>query len=128
MPRPFVYVALALTAAMAFILGVTSGSRRAPVPAAAPAPAVEAVSEPPHDAILPSASAVAPPAAAPQPVRAAGLVNFADVAAVLNPAVVNIEATTRGGSRRRRPAEPSPFDEVNPAPQTPGVVRPQSGS
>jgi serine protease Do len=59
---------------------------------------------------------------------APGLVNFADVAESLNPAVVNIEATTRAGVRRRRAAEPGPFDDTNPAPQAPGVVRPQSGS
>ena len=63
-----------------------------------------------------------------QPRVAAGLVNFADVAESLNPAVVNIEATTRGGNRRRRPAEPSPFDDTTPAPPGPGIVRPQSGS
>jgi serine protease Do len=57
-----------------------------------------------------------------------GLVNFADVAESLNPAVVNIEATTRSGSRRRRGAEPSPFEDTNPAPQGPSSVRPQSGS
>ena len=60
--------------------------------------------------------------------HSAGLVNFADVAESLNPAVVNIEATTRAGSRRRRGAEPGPFDETNPAPQSPNAVRPQSGS
>jgi serine protease Do len=65
--------------------------------------------------------------AAAQPARSAGLVSFADIAESLNPAVVNIEATTRT-SRRRRPAEPSPFDETNPVPQVPGSVRPQSGS
>ena len=59
---------------------------------------------------------------------ASGLVNFADVAARINPAVVNIEATTRGGARRRRGAEIAPFDENNPVPQTPGTIRPQSGS
>ncbi len=63
-----------------------------------------------------------------RPAAAAGLVNFADVAESLNPAVVNIEATTRGGSRRRRTPEPTPFDETNPAPLGPGAVRPQSGS
>jgi serine protease Do len=57
-----------------------------------------------------------------------GLVNFADVAESLNPAVVNIEAITRAGSRRRRSQEPGPLDEANPIPQGPGIVRPQSGS
>jgi len=57
----------------------------------------------------------------------AGMVNFADVAESLNPAVVNIEATTRAG-RRRRSTESAPFDENNPLPQGPSAVRPQSGS
>jgi serine protease Do len=55
---------------------------------------------------------------------AAGLVNFADVAERINPAVVNIETTTRatgtGGRRRREPADDTP--------QGPSPVRPQSGS
>lgn len=61
---------------------------------------------------------------------AAVLPNFADVAARINPAVVNIEATTRGSAnRRRRNPEPLPFDESTPAPPPPpGVIRPQSGS
>jgi serine protease Do len=52
------------------------------------------------------------------------LVNFADVAERINPAVVNIEATTRstgtGGRRRREQAEGNP--------QNPSSIRPQSGS
>ena len=58
---------------------------------------------------------------------APGLVNFADVAESLNPAVVNIEATSRSG-RRRRTQETGTLDDANPAPQGPGLVRPQSGS
>ena len=121
MSRPFVLVALALTAVMAFLLGVTSGSLRAPEPRETASPQIELVTVPPQN---PAPA----PAVTAQPARAAGLVNFADVAAVLNPAVVNIEATTRGGRSRRRTSEPSPFDETNPPPQSPGLVRPQSGS
>jgi serine protease Do len=54
------------------------------------------------------------------------LVNFANVAELINPAVVNIEATTRGGEsarRRRSQLDAVPFDDD-------GIssVRPQSGS
>jgi serine protease Do len=128
--RPFVLVTLALTAVMAFLLGVTSGSLRAPSqPAAAPRAQMGEVVAPPasSEAPVPTTAAAAP--AVNRPVAVApGLVNFADVAESLNPAVVNIEATTRAGNRRRRAPESLPFDDTIPAPQTPGLVRPQSGS
>jgi len=57
-------------------------------------------------------------------------VNFADVAQRINPAVVNIEATTRNAeaARRRRPqTDSSPFDDGQGGPGSP-MVRPQSGS
>ena len=81
---------------MAFLLGVTSGSLRAPAPPAAPQSEMGFVTSPPdarapQSIPLPAASAIDRQAAAP------GLVNFADVAESLNPAVVNIEATTRAG-------------------------------
>ena len=112
---------------MAFLLGVTSAGLRPPA-SLPPAPSeMKPVSAPEEPGI-----ADAMPVPAITRVRATttapGLVNFADVAESLNPAVVNIEATTRGGNRRRRAAEPTPFEESNPAPQTPGTVRPQSGS
>ena len=53
-----------------------------------------------------------------------GVVNFADVAESINPAVVNIEATTRStglNGRRRR-------DQPEPNMQGPSSIRPQSGS
>ena len=112
---------------MAFLLGVTSGSLRAPATPAAPTAPLEFAASPrsrnPLEHPFRTCNAVVN-----RPAAAAGLVNFADVAESLNPAVVNIEATTRGGSRRRRAPEPTPFDETNPAPQGPGAVRPQSGS
>ncbi len=127
--RPFALVTLALTAVMAFLLGVTSGSLRAPVLPDTPPAQMEFAAAPSAN---PPVSQAEPAAAAPALNRpaahAAGLVNFADVAESLNPAVVNIEATTRAGSRRRRGSEPSPFDDTNPAPQGPSAVRPQSGS
>jgi serine protease Do len=126
--RPFALVTLALTAVMAFLLGLTSGSLRAPAPMATP-PSTMEFAPPPAPAPLTAQPAETPAPAINRPVASApGLVNFADVAESLNPAVVNIEATTRAGTRRRRPTEPSPFDDANPAPPGPGVVRPQSGS
>ena len=113
-------VTLALTAVMAFLLGVTSGGLRAPSP---PLPMEFVAPDPPPPVIETPTPAINRPVAI-----APGLVNFADVAESLNPAVVNIEAITRSGSRRRRTQEPSPFDDTNPVPQGPGVVRPQSGS
>src|SRR3989442_14479440 len=44
----------------------------------------------------------------------ASLVNFADVVERLNPAVVNIDTTTRGQSRRRRGARPALPDSPDP--------------
>src|SRR5688572_9659205 len=117
---------------MAFLLGVTSGSLRAPTPPES-APWAQAPPPPPGqpaDGLLstPTRATVAPATTATVPVAPAGLVNVADVAESLNPAVVNIEATTRAGGRRRRAAETLPFDDTSPAPQSPGLVRPQSGS
>ncbi len=125
--RPFTLVTLALTAVMAFLLGVTSGGLRAPVPVSTPPSATEFESStPPHQP--PTDAATVQPRATIRPAVSAGLVNFADVAESLNPAVVNIEATTRSSGRRRRAPEPGPLDEANPVPQSPGIVRPQSGS
>ena len=127
--RPFVLVTLALTAVMAFLLGVTSGSLRAPVlPDTPPAQMEFAAAPSANPPISRAEPAAAAPALSRPAAHAAGLVNFADVAESINPAVVNIEATTRAGSRRRRGSEPSPFDDTNPAPQSPNAVRPQSGS
>ncbi len=132
MTRPAVLVVLALTAMMAFLLGVTTGNLRAPVSRAeapAGAKADEMEMAPPAEARVTGAVQPAPPLAATAPaVIAPGMVNFADVAESINPAVVNIEATTRAGGRRRRVPEPAPFDENLPVPPGPPSVRPQSGS
>src|SRR5438874_7562102 len=94
--RAFTVVTLALATTIAFMIGliVARSAAQAPEPTLVTPPA----------AAQPAAPAM-PAVAAPAPTRqAAGLVNFADVAERMNPAVVNIEATTRGAdiSRRRR--------------------------
>ena len=100
MSRRFTLVTVVLTAVVAFLVGaiVAGGVARSAVSAGAPpkAAAVRAAARPGSAASLPS------------------LVNFADVVERINPAVVNIDATTRGrdGSRRRGrgPDAPDPFD------------------
>jgi serine protease Do len=126
--RPFALITLTLTAVMAFLLGVTSGGLRAPAPQPTPQSALEFAPVPTDTRVSASASVGPAPVATRANPPATGLVNFADVAENLNPAVVNIEATSRSGARRRRNADPGPFDESNPTPQAPGLVRPQSGS
>jgi serine protease Do len=119
MSRPFAFVSLALTAAMAFMIGLVVAGSVAPSAALSqPQRAVARTAMPTREEN---------PAATRQ---SSGLVNFADVAERINPAVVNIEATTRGGdsARRRRiqPDQGSPDDD----PAFPGgsSVRPQAGS
>ncbi len=103
MSRRFTLVTLALTAVVAFLVGAIvaggvvalGGRRRAPRQAPAPPARGRASPSAPGDG---------------------SLVNFADVVERLNPAVVNIDATTRGARQRRRrsaarpPEPPDPFD------------------
>ncbi len=138
MPRPFALVVLSLTAVTAFMVGliasgwsnwrseagirvdravsrsVDPGSNdRQPTDFAQPASRTSEAAP----------AQVAPPSAAPGALPP-GAINFADVAERINPAVVNIEASTRstgGGGSRRREAPDGP-------PVGPGSVRPQSGS
>jgi len=117
-PRPFVFVTIALTAAMAFMVGLMVTRSTTPPPA---------VFQPMR--IQPAPAAVVRSEVAPAR-QTADLVNFADVAERMNPAVVNIEATTRGtdtGRRRRAQPDQAPFEDGPAAPGVP-VVRPQSGS
>ena len=125
MSRSFALVTLALTAMLAFLVGLTTGSVRAPALPAAPASELE-LPPPPEPRMI--APAIAAPVVAARPAAAPGMVNFADVAESINPAVVNIEATSRTGGRRRRVAEPIPFDPNLPTPPGPSPIRPQSGS
>lgn len=95
MSRPFALVTLGLAATIAFLAGfITAGS----------VPAVPAVSQPAAPTLAPSA----PPAALPPPA------SFADIAALVNPSVVNISATARGRPTLELPEPPGPhrwFDE-----------------
>ncbi len=122
MSRSFGVVLLTLTAVMAFLLGITTGKVRTPAPATSAATDIEPQPEP---QIAPAINPPAQPAVMTPVVSAPGMVNFADVAESINPAVVNIEATSRSQNRRRRSVEPMPF-EGNP--QGPSSLRPQSGS
>src|SRR5436305_14584351 len=84
MSKRFTIVTVALTAVVAFLVGaiVAGGVARSTVAAG-----------PPAKAAVRSAPRVDGPN---------GLVNFADVVERINPAVVNIDATTRGRDPRRR--------------------------
>src|SRR3954454_3796161 len=107
MSRRFTFVSVALTAVIAFLVGaiVAGGVARSAVSAGAP--------NRPSTARLTAARTASGPATT-------SLVNFADVVERLNPAVVNIDTTTRNSGRRprmrgARPSDPpdqfdGPFD------------------
>ncbi|HEV3218089.1 MAG TPA: trypsin-like peptidase domain-containing protein [Vicinamibacterales bacterium] len=136
MSRPFVFVTLALTAAISFMVGLLVAV--SVVPASAPsapmtgsrawdrAPSASQPQAPTAGlaAVVHAGKAATPPVT--------GLVNFADVAESINPAVVNIEATARPGesaNRRRRPQPDSGLlDEGAPGLQNMPPLHPQSGS
>jgi serine protease Do len=102
MSRRFTFVTLALTAVVAFLVGAIVAGGFARPSVVAQAPTRRLVSGP--------AAADGNAARAPLP----PLVNFADVVERMNPAVVNIDATSSGSAsdagRRRRPALPDPPD------------------
>src|SRR3954447_141335 len=110
MSRRFTFVTIALTAVVAFLVGaiVAGGIRQSSISARAP------VSSGPTATPLRTAAGTVP----------ATLVSFADVVERINPAVVNIDATTRGTSsserRRRRQNYPDPpelFARPDPPPR-----------
>jgi serine protease Do len=94
MNRRFAFVTLCLTATTAFLVGLILAGSLTPAPARS-----GASTTPRLTTARPSSSA-------------GGLVNFADVAERINPAVVNIDATSRGRSRHwtTREEPESPFD------------------
>lgn len=102
MSRRFTIVTVTLTAVVAFLVGaiVAGGVARSAISAGAP---------------LKTSPAVRPALRAPGAAGLSPLVNFADVVERLNPAVVNIDTTTRATGRRRRGGArqadpPDPFD------------------
>src|SRR2546427_4701235 len=94
MSRRFTLVTVVLAAVVAFLVGaiVTGGLPRASVAARTAAQSVDL-----RSAARPSGG-----------VAAASLVNFAHVVERVNPAVVNIDATTKGGETRPRRPRPGP--------------------
>jgi serine protease Do len=85
MTRRFVVVTVCLTATIAFLIGlIVAGSMT-------PQPAISAPTAPAFSVRGRTAATLAPV-----------ISSFADVAERLNPAVVNIDATTRGSARSRR--------------------------
>ncbi len=98
MTRRFLVVTVCLTATVAFLIGLIVAGSMSPLPVASAQPQRLAASR------TSVASALA-----------ATTVSFADVAERLNPAVVNIDATSRGNRIRRRfgmqlPDSPDLFD------------------
>jgi serine protease Do len=118
MSRRFTVVTIALTAVVAFLVGaiVAGGVARSTMSAGAPAPTRAA-----RDVVRPSAVRLdAPP------------LSFADIVERINPAVVNIDATSRGRDPRRRrgrigpPDSPDPLD--GPDPGAPRGETPRRGA
>ena len=102
MSRRFTVVTVVLTAVVAFLVGaiVAGGLARSAISAGAPPPSATG-----RYAVRPATAPVA-----------ASSVNFADVVERINPAVVNIDATSRGRDVRRRrgrvgaPDSPDPLE------------------
>jgi serine protease Do len=90
MTRRFTAVTLGLTATVAFLVGLIVAGSFVPTPALS--------SDPRSSPALSAARRTAKPSAT------ATLVNFADVAERINPAVVNIDASSREAGSRRREA------------------------
>jgi serine protease Do len=98
--RRFAYFTVGLTACVSFLVGMVVTGSMSPSPATS-APTVSAVRTARDDR--------------PMMPGIAGVVNFADVAERLNPAVVNIDATSRRRGRpqgaNRTPARPELFED-----------------
>jgi serine protease Do len=93
MPRRFLLVTVCLVATVSFLVGLIVAGSMTPAPAqSAPATAT------------PSRAVVRPTPSTVSTMPIAG--SFADVADRLNPAVVNIDASSRGTTRRGRRLEP----------------------
>jgi serine protease Do len=88
MARRFLIVTVCLVATVAFLIGLIVAGSLAPAPA-------QSATKPNLAGLRPSKLATSGPAVA----------SFADVAEQLNPAVVNIDATSRSGARSRTRSE-----------------------
>ena len=104
MTRRFLVVTVSLAATVAFLIGaVVAGTQT-------PAPVMSATTM--SGAAPGSAPARVPASLSASAAALAGSVSFADIAERLNPAVVSIDATSRGGARGRSarpPDSPEPF-------------------
>src|ERR1700731_2952622 len=114
MSRRFTFVTIVLTAVVAFLVGaiVAGGTFRSSVTAGAVRGQVSRDPQTKPVSVSDKPGLAARSSSAP---AMASVVNFADVVERLNPAVVNIDTTTRSGDRRRRgrssaPGSPDPFD------------------
>ena len=87
MARRFLVVTVCLAATVAFLFGLIVAGSLTPTPA-------QSATKPNVSALRPSKLTTSGPAAA----------SFADIAEQLNPSVVNIDATSRAGSRPRQRA------------------------
>lgn len=98
MSRRFLAVTLSLAATIAFMVGLIVAGSMSPSTAMSAPAAPEA-----QRAISPASVSILP-----------GAVSFADVAERLNPAVVNIDATSRGSGRVRRTQRGLPLPDADP--------------
>lgn len=112
MSHRFTAFTVALTAIVGFLLGLTVAERVVNAPTAS-VPVAEARSR-----------------LAPLPAIVPGPVNFADVAALVNPAVVNVDAASRRrpAERGQRPRPPHPWDDQPGVPGHGDPDEPDAGS
>jgi len=111
MSKRFTFITLALSTSVAFLVGLimAGGTTRTPVVSSA------AVREaPPHDR--------------PRPASLPGVVNFADIAERINPAVVNIDAASKPAGRGAPRLFPRGGDDPLDGPRDPDLPRQGAGS
>ena len=112
MSKRFTFITLALSSTVAFLVGVIlagGGVARTPVVSSAPVHGT-----PPNDR--------------PRPASLPGVVNFADVAERINPAVVNIDAASRSGGRSGSRGPQRGVDDPLDSPRELDVPRQGAGS
>ena len=93
MSKRFTFISLALAASVAFLVGIIVAGGVSQTPVVSTAPVHEVAND------------------RPRPASFSGVVNFADVAERINPAVVNIEAASRSGSRTTSRLPPRSTDD-----------------